>query len=43
MLLEVAGEQGVEMIVSALAFGERVGAAGVLHEIERLAEFDEAI
>ena len=43
MLLEVAGEQGVEMVVSAFAFGEGVGATGVLHEIKRFSELDEAI
>jgi hypothetical protein len=43
MLLEIAREQGVEMIVSAFAFGERVGATRVLHKIERFPEFDEAV
>src|SRR5208283_3185208 len=43
MFLEVAREQGVEMIVSAFAFGEGVRASGIFHKIERLSQLDEAI
>jgi hypothetical protein len=43
MLFEVTEQQAIQVEQSALALRDRMCAIGILHEVDGLIEFDEAI